>query len=110
MTQSRQPRKQRKARYDAPLHIRQKQVRAHLDKALRAQKKKRALQLHKGDTVKVVRGKFKGQSGKIAEVSVVRRLVRVEGLMVKKQSGKELLAKIDPSNVIITALAERKGN
>ncbi|MDP2717246.1 MAG: 60S ribosomal protein L26, partial [Candidatus Micrarchaeota archaeon] len=38
MVYSRQPRKQRKARYDAPLHVRQKHVRAHLDKALRLEK------------------------------------------------------------------------
>ncbi len=104
-----QPRKQRKARYNAPLHLRQKQVAAHLSKQLREQKKKRSLPLHKGDTVKIMRGRFRGRTGKVVEVSVTERYAHVEGVVMKKQSGKEVLAKIQPSTLLITELGERKG-
>lgn len=107
---SRQPRKQRKAWFQAPLHQRQAYVHAHLSKELRSQRKKRALPVRKGDTVKVVRGKFRGRSGKVTLVNLKNTFVSVEGMMLKKQSGKEVFAKIHPSNVIITQLSERKGD
>ncbi len=108
MVQSSLPRKQRLARYNAPLHVRQKQVAAHLSSELRTAQKKRSMPLHKGDTVKVMRGKYRGLSGKVIDVSLTRRIVAVEGVNVKKQSGKEIPANLDPSNVMITVLSERK--
>ncbi len=108
MIESSLPRKQRKFRYDAPLHIRQKWVRVHLAKELRQKLKKRAQGVKKGDTVKVVRGKFKGRSGKITAVDLGSCRVQVEGLLLKKQSGKELMAPLDPSNLILTDISERK--
>ena len=45
---TKQPRKQRKERYTAPLHKRQKYVHAPLSKALREELKKRNAQLRKG--------------------------------------------------------------
>lgn len=84
-------------------------VHAHLSRDLRAQKKKRALPVRKGDTVKVVRGKFRGRSGKVTHVNLKKTFISVEGMVLKKQSGKEVLAKIHPSNLVITALSERKG-
>lgn len=83
-------------------------VHAHLSKDLRIQKKKRALPVRKGDTVKVVRGKFRGRSGKVTAVNLKNTTVSVEGMVLKKQSGKEIMAKIHPSNLVITALTERK--
>lgn len=108
MVKSSLPRKQRLARYEAPLHIRQKQVAAHLSKELRTAQKKRSAQVHKGDTVKILRGRFYGRSGKVIDVNLSARTVSVEGVNVKKQSGKEIPAPIDPSNVLITQQFERK--
>lgn len=106
--QSSQPRKQRKWRYVAPLHVRQKWVHVHLTKQLRAQLKKRAVGVRKGDTVKIMRGRFKGKSGKVVGVDLSSAKVMVEGAVVKKQTGKELLAKLEPSNLMITEMTERK--
>ena len=108
MLKSIQPRKQRKRLYDALLHDKQKLVGAHLSKELRKDKKKRSLPIRKGDRVKIVRGMFKGKSGKVVSVKLVKMKIFVEGMLVKKQSGKEVLAAIQPSNVIITELTERK--
>ena len=64
-----QPRKQRKERYTAPLHKRQKYVHAPLSKALREELKKRNAQLRKGDTVKVMRGDHAGTEGAVEEAA-----------------------------------------
>ena len=62
---SKQPRKQRKYRYNAPLHIRQKFVGAHLSRELRKKYGKRSASLRKGDNVKIMRGQFRNKSGKV---------------------------------------------
>lgn len=105
---TKQPRKKRKELYNLPLHQRQKMVAAHLSKELRAKEKKRSLPARKGDSVKVARGRYRGRTGKITRVNLKRAVIFVEGLMLKKQSGKEVQAPIQPSNVILTALVERK--
>ncbi|MBS1194889.1 MAG: ribosomal protein L24p/L26e, archaeal/eukaryotic, partial [Methanomicrobia archaeon] len=49
VSRSIQPRKQRKARYTAPLHIKGKFLSATLSKELREQYKRRSLRVVKGD-------------------------------------------------------------
>ena len=56
---SKQPRKQRKYRYNAPLHIRQKLISVLLDKPLRSKYKIKNIPIRKGDDVLVMRGKFR---------------------------------------------------
>ncbi len=99
---SRQPRKKRLAQYKAPLHARRKTVHAHLSKELRARLGTRTAQVRKGDTVKIVRGDSRKLSGKVVEVDVSRGRIFVEKIVQKKQSGKEILVPIQPSNVMIT--------
>ena len=60
---SKQPRKQRKARYNAPLHIRQKFMGARLSESLSKEYGTRSAPVIAGDTVKVMRGDFKGTEG-----------------------------------------------
>ena len=62
---STQPRKQRKYRAKAPLHVIKRFLSANLSKDLRKKYGKRNLTLRKGDTVKVMRGKFRKKQGKI---------------------------------------------
>lgn len=105
---SSKPRKKRKALYTAPLHERQKLVGAHLNKELRARFKKRTLPLRKGDRVRVLRGDFKKKEGKVMAVVLKRGIARIEGCVLRKQSGKEVLAALRPSNLLITEAVERK--
>ncbi len=95
------PRKQRKYRHKAPLHVKQKFVSAHLSEVLRNRFGKRSLPLRKGDEVKVMRGSNKGFKGKIERIDLKTSKVYVEGLNVKKVDGSEVLRPIDPSNLII---------
>jgi len=101
-----QPRKQRKARYNAPLHERQKLVHAHVSKEARAkaQTSKRSTAVRAGDRVKVMRGSFSGKSGKVSEVDLASLKVYVEGMTVRKAKGREALVALEPSNLVIMEL------
>ena len=99
---SKQPRKQRKYRHNAPLHIKQKFVSAHLSKELHKKYNKRSMNLRKGDNVKIARGQFKNKSGKIEEISLKKLSVYVTGIEVVKRGGTKSRYPLHPSNLIIT--------
>ena len=96
-----QPRKQRKALYTAPLHIRRKIMSANLSKELRADIGKRSLPIRVGDKVQVVRGDFKGHEGKVESVDAKRYKVTVEGVTLSKPDGNAVFLPIHPSNLMI---------
>src|SRR3990167_8515877 len=101
---STQPRKQRKYRYNAPLHVRQKLVHVHLSRELRQKHGTRAIQVRKGDKVKVLRGKFKKQEGKVERVELKRERVFVTGMDYTKKNGTKILVPLKPSNLMIVVL------
>ncbi len=97
-----QPRKQRKYRYNAPLHVRQKFLHVHLSPELRAKYGTRAVQVRKGDKAKVLRGKFKKQEGKVERVNLKRERVFVSGMEYTKKDGAKVPVGFNPSNLMIT--------
>jgi len=101
---SKQPRKQRKFLYNAPLHLRHKIVSAPLSIELRQKYGIRSLPIRSGDKVRILRGDFKGHEGKVVEVDLKRYRVHIEGTTVKKVSGTEVFYPIHPSNVMIVDL------
>jgi large subunit ribosomal protein L24 len=101
---SKQPRKQRKYRYNAPLHIRRKLISSHLCKKLREELKIRSLPIRKGDRVRVMRGKYKKVEGTVTKVDLKKLKIYIDSVKRKKVSGKEVLVPIDPSNVEIIEL------
>ena len=109
---STQRRKQRKFRYNAPLHVRGKFVHVHLSPALRTKYGTRNVQLRKGDKVRILRGQFKKQEGKVERVNLKRELVFVTGIETVKLDGNKIAAPLKPSNLMIievdTTDAKRK--
>jgi large subunit ribosomal protein L24 len=103
-TNSKKPSKQRKALANAPLHVRQRLVSAHLSESLRKQIGKRSLPLRKGDEVRVMRGQYTGTVGKVEEVDLKRLKIYVENLKRKKASGQEAAVAMHPSKLMITNL------
>lgn len=99
-----QPRKQRKAYFNAPLHIRHKLVSAPLSKELRKEYGIRSLPLRTGDTVMVLRGDFKGHEGKVVKVDLKRLRIHVEGVTRRRADGTQVYIPIHPSKVMITKL------
>ena len=98
-----QPRKQRKARYDAPMHIKAKQMHVHISKELRGKLgvSRRSIQLHKGDKVRLRRGDDAGKIGAVMEVDCRKRIVYAEGFVNKTAKGVEKLRALQPSNLEI---------
>src|SRR3989338_8553214 len=88
--ESKQPRKQRKYRANAPLHIRKRFMSVSLVKDLRKKHGKRNLPVVKGDTVKIIKGKFKGKQGKVSEVKLKTGKIFVEGIQGKKLDGSKV--------------------
>ncbi|RMF90558.1 MAG: 50S ribosomal protein L24 [Methanobacteriota archaeon] len=101
---SKQPRKQRRAIYKAPLHRRQRLVRAHLSETLRERYGRRSVGIRKGDTVEIVRGDFAGHKGRVEAVSLKRLRIHVSGASVKRTDGTDRYYPIHPSNVVVTKL------
>jgi len=103
LTDSKKPRKQRKARFTAPLHHRQCMVAVHLSKELKQKlkTKRRNLPVKEGDKVKIMRGEHAGKSGKVSKVEVRYGKVYVEGIIVKRGKGGESLIPIDPSKLLL---------
>ena len=105
---SKQPRKQRLARYTAPYHRRHREMSSPIDKGLRERQLSRgfmyprAMPVKKGDRVMIVRGE--GKSKSTTAVSLVDRKARkvyVEGFTYFKSDGTELQRPIDASNLVI---------
>ena len=101
---STQPRKQRKYRANAPLHLKANFVHVHLSPQLREKYSKRNVQIHTGDKVKIMKGQFKKQEGKVERVDLKRELVYVTGMENIKIDGNKVLAPLTPSNLMIIEL------
>lgn len=101
---SKQPRKQRKYRYNAPLSTKSKFMGSHLSKELREKYNKRSIVIRKGDSVKVLRGQFKKKTGKVDRVDIKKTKVYINGIDITKKDGTKALYPINPSNIMITAL------
>ena len=101
---SKKPSKQRKYRKNAPLHIKQRFASVHLSKELKAKYKIRSVQLKKGDKVKVVRGQFKGKTGKVERIDVTKQRVFITGIETTKKDGGKVFYPLHPSNLLITEL------
>jgi large subunit ribosomal protein L24 len=101
---SKQPRKQRKARYVAPIHVRGKFLSAPLSPELRKKYGRRSFRVVTGDTVKLLRGDFAGDEGVVDAVDGKKGKVLVHGASVTKADGTEVPRPIDPSNIQIIKL------
>ncbi|ABU82585.1 50S ribosomal protein L24 [Ignicoccus hospitalis] len=103
---SKKPSKQRKFLYNAPLHLRHKFMNAPLSKELREKYGVKRLPVRKGDTVKIVRGKFRGHEGTVAKVDLKKARIYVDGATIENSRGEQRFYPIHPSKVIITKLGE----
>ncbi|MCG3217771.1 MAG: 50S ribosomal protein L24 [Candidatus Heimdallarchaeota archaeon] len=107
MTYSTKPKKQRKRHFNAPLHTRHKKMATLLDRSLREKYGFRNIPINVNDTVKIVRGQYKGITGRILRINRTKYKVHVEGAVRNKVDGSQLPYPISPSNIIITKLNEK---
>ena len=98
---SKQPRKQRKALYNAPAHARGKHLSASLSKDLREKVGTKSLPVKAGDKVRVLRGDFKGHEGEVLTVDYGSYKVTIEDVTLAKPDGTSTFLPVDPSNLMI---------
>lgn len=101
---STKPGKTRKSIYTAALHQVSKRLSAPLSDELAAKYNRQSVRLRKGDTVKVLRGEYKGVEGKITGVEADEGRIMIEGVTREKIAGGTVPVKIHASKVLTTNL------
>jgi len=90
--------------YRATNNVRNKQIGAALSKQLRQKHHRRSIRIVKGDTVKILRGEYKGIDGKVTKISLEKNSIAVEGVQREKLKGGKIDLYIHSSNTVITSL------
>ena len=81
-----------------------KQICAPISKDLRKKYSRRSARIMIEDTVKVIRGEYKGITGKVSKISTDDKSIAIEGNKKEKLKGDKVDVYIHSTNVIITAL------
>ena len=81
-----------------------KQICAPISKDLRKKYSRRSVRIMADDTVKVIRGEYKGLTGKVTKISTLSSGVAIEGNKKEKLKGEKIDVYIHSTNMIITSL------
>jgi len=81
-----------------------RQICAALSKDLRKKYPRRSARIMVDDTVKVIRGEYKGLTGKVAKISTESNSIAIEGNKKEKLKGEKVDVYIHSTNTIITSL------
>jgi large subunit ribosomal protein L24 len=87
-----------------PKHQRDRMVGATLADNLRQQYRRRSVRVVKGDSVRVMRGEYKGVEGKVEKVNTENGTLQIEGVQREKIKGGQVKVFIHASNVMVTSL------
>jgi len=90
--------------YRAVNQVVSKQICAPLSKQLRKNYERRRIRIMTDDTVKVIRGEYKGITGKVTKISTDSNSVAIEGNKKEKLKGEKFDVYIHSTNTIITSL------
>ena len=90
--------------YRAVNSVRNKQISSTLSKQLRQKYHRRSIRIVSGDTVKILRGEYKGIDGKVTKISLEKNSIAVEGVQREKLKGGKIDLYIHSSNAVITSL------
>lgn len=101
---STKPRKQRYNLYNAPLHKKRKWISSHLAENLLLKYDRRSIPVVKGDTVKIMRGNYRGHEDKISKVNVRDQTIEIEGVTITTAKGTKIAKPIHASTLLITKL------
>ncbi|CAK5028581.1 unnamed protein product [Meloidogyne enterolobii] len=97
-------RKSRKRHFNAPSHIRRQIMSAPLSKDLRNKHNVRSMPIRIEDEVTVLRGHFKGNSGRVMRVYRSKYVVHIDKITREKANGTTVHVGIHPSKVVLTKL------
>lgn len=103
-----QPSKQRKQLYNSALHKRRKFLTAPLAPALAEKEGIKNLIVRKGDTVRILKGSFRGIEGEVSNVDYKNMLLTIEGVTFEKSDGSSQHFPVKASNCEIINLKNMK--
>ncbi len=90
--------------YRASHVVKSKQISSPLSKDLQKKYGKKSVRAIEGDSIKIVRGEFKGVDGKISKVSTKNNSLAIDGVKKEKTKGDKFDVYVHSSNVIVTSL------
>ena len=90
--------------YRASHVTKSKQLSSPLSSDLKKKYSKNSVRVIEGDSVKIIRGEFKGVDGKVAKISVEKSSIAIEGVKKEKTKGDKFDVYVHSSNVIVTGL------
>ncbi len=90
--------------YRATYTTRSKQLGGPLSKDLQKKYGKRSIRITLGDTVKVIRGEYRGVDGKVSKIEMAGSSIAIEGIKKEKSRGEKFDIFIPASNVVVTGL------
>jgi large subunit ribosomal protein L24 len=105
-TTSRQPRRQRKAMYNADHQERRRRMSVPLSRELRTRYGRRSLPVRKGDTVRVLSGSYStvGEERRVANVNRRDYRLTLDNVTTKTADAKLKPLPIRPSHLVLTKL------
>ena len=77
---------------------------SNLSKNLKKEYNTKSLRIVKGDSVRIMRGEYKGVEGKVEKLNTVKGRLSIEGVQREKIKGGQVKVQIHASNVRITSL------
>jgi large subunit ribosomal protein L24 len=101
---STKPRTQRRRAAQAPLHTKRLLASSHLAPEIHDKAKgrmPRAIPVREGDTVRIMRGGFRGREGKVVSVDRTDGTVVIEGITIEKVDEKKVQRPVHASNLMI---------
>src|SRR3712207_14370 len=87
-----------------PKHRRDKMVGAVMEDSLREQYGRKNIRVIKGDSVRVMRGEYKGVEGKVEKVNTEHATFHIEGIQREKIRGGQVKVPVHSSNVMVISL------
>ncbi len=90
--------------YRATYTTRSKQLGSHLSKDLQKKYGKRSIRITLGDTVKVVRGEYRGIDGKVSKIEVAGSNIAIEGIKKEKARGDKFYIFFQSYNFVLSGL------
>lgn len=98
------PRRQRRARFTADRFERRRRMTVLLSRELRRRFHRRSVPVHKGDTVRVLGGSYKGREERVARVDRRGYTITLDNVTLKAADEKMKPLGLRPSHLVITKL------
>ncbi|HEV2167221.1 MAG TPA: 50S ribosomal protein L24 [Thermoplasmata archaeon] len=103
-THSRQPRRQRLARFEADHFERRRRMAVPLSRELRRRYSRRSLPVRKGDTVRILSGSFRGREERVAKIDRRGYAVTLDNVTTKTGDQKLKPLPIQLTHLVLTRL------